>query len=154
MPTNDGTGTYRQTKVQLDCCKVNRPFCGQIILILGEPVRQWLLEITEPVIATIDMLALLIVVVGTLEAFSTACYRLFIPTSHQEWREVWLRYARWLVAALTFQLAADIIETSVTMGWEALGRIAVIAVIRTFLNYFLEKDLAEIRERQRESKPV
>jgi uncharacterized membrane protein len=63
-------------------------------------------------------------------------------------REIWLRFARWLVAALTFQLAADIIETSITTSWEAVGRLAAIAVVRTFLNYFLERDLAEMRGRQ------
>ena len=55
------------------------------------------------------------------------------------------------MAALTFQLAADIIETSITTEWEAVGRIAVIAVIRTFLNYFLDRDIDEARKRQRES---
>jgi len=45
-------------------------------------------------------------------------------------------------------LAADIIETSITTDWEAIGRVAAIAVIRTFLNYFLERELAEMRERQ------
>jgi uncharacterized membrane protein len=29
-----------------------------------------------------------------------------------------------------------------------LGELGAIAVIRTFLNYFLERDLAEVRERQ------
>ena len=124
--------------------------------MLGSTVKEWLLVITEPAITAIDMLALAVVVGSTLEALFSMCYLLFTSASTQQWRDVWLRYARWLVAALTFQLAADIIETSVTTGWEALGRIAVIAVIRTFLNYFLEKDLAEIRERQaeREQEPV
>jgi uncharacterized membrane protein len=54
----------------------------------------------------------------------------------EETRKVWLRYARWLVAALTLQLAADIIERSVTTSWQKIGRLAAIAVIRTFLNYF------------------
>jgi uncharacterized membrane protein len=55
------------------------------------------------------------------------------------------------VVALTFQLAADIIETSITTSWEAVGRIAAVAVIRTFLNYFLERDLSEVRERKPET---
>jgi formylglycine-generating enzyme required for sulfatase activity len=38
------------------------------------------------------------------------------------------------------------IETSITTSCEAVGRIAAVAVIRTFLNFFLERDLA--RERQ------
>ena len=75
------------------------------------------------------------------------------PSGHEK-RDVWLRYGRWLVPALTFQLAADIIETSITTSWDAVGRIAAVAVIRTFLNYFLERDLAEVRERQETRDPA
>jgi len=113
-------------------------------------MREWLVLFTEPAIAVIDILALVIVVVGTLEAFVRACRLLFSEASGHERRGVWLRYARWLVAALTFQLAADILETSISSSWESLVRIAAIAVIRTFLNYFLEKDVAEVEERQRQ----
>lgn len=56
------------------------------------------------------------------------------------------------VAGLTFQLAADIVETSIMADWEAVGRLGVIAVIRTFLNYFLERDLGEVREEQHAAK--
>ena len=75
---------------------------------------------------------------------------MFVPaaTNHEK-RSIWLRYARWLVAGLTFQLAADIIETSIAPDWEDIGRLAAIAVIRTFLNFFLERDIEEVRERQR-----
>ncbi len=52
---------------------------------------------------------------------------------------------RWLVAGLTFQLAADVLETAVTTSWDEVARLAAIAAIRTFLNYFLERDLGEVR---------
>jgi uncharacterized membrane protein len=39
-------------------------------------------------------------------------------------REVWLRYARWLVAGLTFQLAADILETAIAPTWQDIGQLA------------------------------
>jgi len=113
-------------------------------------MREWLVLLTEPAITVIDMLALVIVVFSTLEAFVRACQLLFIEADGHERRQVWLRYARWLVAALTFQLAADILETSISTSWESLVRITAIAVIRTFLNYFLEKDVGEVRERDRE----
>ena len=113
-------------------------------------MREWLVLFTEPAIAVIDMLALVIVVVSTLDAFVRACRLMFNDASGHERRAVWLRYARWLVAALTFQRAADILETSISSSWESLVRISAIAVIRTFLNYFLEKDVAEVEERQRE----
>ena len=73
---------------------------------------------------------------------------MFSSRSGGEQREVWRQYAHWLVACLTFQLAADIIETSITTDWNAVGPIAAVAVIRTFLDYLLERDLSEIRERQ------
>jgi uncharacterized membrane protein len=93
-------------------------------------------------------LASVIIVVGTIEAFVNGLLQMFSSLSDPERRDVWLRYAHWLVAGLTFQLAADIVETSITTSWDAIGRIAAVAVIRTFLNYFLERDLTEVRERR------
>jgi uncharacterized membrane protein len=49
---------------------------------------------------------------------------------------------------LTFQLAADILETAITTSWDEVARLGAIAAIRTFLNFFLERDLGAIRERQ------
>jgi uncharacterized membrane protein len=112
-------------------------------------MKEWLILVTEHAIVVIDWMALVIVLIGTVEAFVRGLGVLLGSTAGHERRDVWLRYARWLVAALTFQLAADIIETSITTDWEAVGRIAAVAVIRTFLNYFLDRDLGEVRERQR-----
>jgi uncharacterized membrane protein len=108
-------------------------------------VKESLTALTEQAVIIVDALAMVIILFGTVQAaigILTA-----YPDPHRV-REVWLRYARWLVGGLTFQLAADIIETSITTQWDAVGRLAAIAVIRTFLNYFLERDLAEIRDRQ------
>lgn len=56
-----------------------------------------------------------------------------------------LRFGVWLGLALEFQLGADIVGTTVAPTPEALGRLALIAIIRTFLNYFLSKEVeAEI----------
>ena len=107
-----------------------------------EAVRAAFAQLTEATILLIDFMALLIVIYATLEAFWGAGHAAFVhrkPYYHQ----IWQRYARWLVAALTFQLAADIIESALTPSWEDIGRLAAIAVIRTFLNYFLGRDLAE-----------
>ena len=114
-------------------------------------MKEWLVYATENAIIMIDALALVIVASVTVEAFIGGLRIMFGSPSGHLRRDVWLRNARWLVAALTFQLAADIIETSITTSWEAVGRIAAIAVIRTFLNFFLERDLEDTRKRQRES---
>ena len=112
-------------------------------------MREWLVLVTENAVLIIDVLALVVIVIGTIEAFLRGLNLLFSHPSGEARRHVELRYARWLITGLTFQLAADIIETAVTTNWDALGRLAAVAVIRTFLNYFLERDLSELRERQR-----
>lgn len=108
-------------------------------------MRDWLFAITEQAVLWIDALALFVIVAATLQALFAVLRSLVKSTLEHDRREVWLRYARWLIAGLTFQLAADIIETSITTDWEAIARVAAIAVIRTFLNYFLEKDFNEVR---------
>lgn len=114
-------------------------------------MKEWLVYATEHAVILMDAIALAIIFAGTVEAF-VGGLRL-ITGSHRdghEGREIWLRYARWLVAGLTFQLAADIVETSISTSWDAVGRLAAVAVIRTFLNFFLERDLSELRARERE----
>ena len=113
-------------------------------------MKEWLIIATEGTVLVIDAMALVIIVVGTIEAFFTGIRVMMWSASGHEKRDVWLRYGRWLVAGLTFQLAADIIETSIAPSWDDIGRLAAIAAIRTFLNYFLERDLTEIRGRQHE----
>jgi uncharacterized membrane protein len=113
-------------------------------------MQDWLVEATKVAILVIDAMALVTIVAGTVEAFVSGLALLLTSRTGHERRDVWLRYGRWLVAGLTFQLAADVIETSITTSWEQLARVGAIAVIRTMLNYFLERDLAEVRARQHE----
>ena len=117
-------------------------------------VREWLVRLTEATVLGIDFMALLVIAFATVEAFVGGLQA--IRKSGHERRQVWLRYARWLIAGMTFQLASDVLETAVRMSWTALGQLAVVAVVRTFLNYFLERDVGEVRSRQKTSmaKPV
>ena len=56
-----------------------------------------------------------------------------------------LELARYLALALEFQLAADVVETTISPNWTKIGHLAAIAAIRTALNYFLSRDMAEDR---------
>lgn len=59
-----------------------------------------------------------------------------------------LRLGSWLALALEFQLGADILSTTVAPTFEALGKLGAIALIRTFLNYFISRELAEEEDRE------
>jgi uncharacterized membrane protein len=110
--------------------------------------REWLIFVTELAVRLIDAIALVAIVFGTVQAALAATRLTFGSPSGHLRRDLWLRYARWLVAGPTFQLAADILETSISRDWDAIARVAAIAVIRTFLNYFLERDLDDVRQRE------
>jgi uncharacterized membrane protein len=109
-------------------------------------MEELLKQCAEYVALGIELAGILVVTVGTLQALIPVGQWAFTRRSHAERHEVWLRYAHWLVAGLTFQMAADIVHTAVAPTWDELGRLAAIAVIRAFLTYFLERDIKEEQE--------
>ncbi len=52
-----------------------------------------------------------------------------------------LHLGRFLALGLEFQLASDILATAVAPTFQEVQLLAAIAVIRTVLNYFLQKEL-------------
>ena len=97
----------------------------------------------------VEAIAIVIVTVGTIEAVVAMVRILRAPqVSGVERRSVWLDFAGWLVAALTFQLAADIISTSFSPSWDQVGRLGAIAAIRTFVSYFLDREVESTRRLQ------
>ena len=75
--------------------------------------------------------------------------RTMFSKSFEGYVQTRLVMSRFLVLALEFQLAADILATAAEPSWEQLVRLGAIAVIRTFLNYFLGKEVKEIEEEER-----
>jgi uncharacterized membrane protein len=53
------------------------------------------------------------------------------------------RLGQWLALALELALASDIIRTTLAPSWDDLGKLAAIMGIRTVLNYFLGRELAD-----------
>jgi uncharacterized membrane protein len=54
-----------------------------------------------------------------------------------------LGLGRSLALALEFLLGADILRTAVDPSWDEIARLAAIATIRTALNYFLQREIAD-----------
>jgi uncharacterized membrane protein len=115
---------------------------------MTETLKSWLVAVSEPAIVIIDAIAFVWIVVGVVYLLIGALRALATGASNQDKRLIWLGFAKVLVAGLSIQLAADIIESSISTSWEAIGRLGAIAVIRTFLDYFLGRDVDEVRERQ------
>jgi uncharacterized membrane protein len=110
-----------------------------------------LLGIVVANVATvIQVIAVVIVAYAALQALVHSVRVMFGPAMRHraDFEAGYVRFARWLIVALTFQLAADIVQTTFAPTWEELGKLAAIAAIRAFINYFLEHDL-EQHERAR-----
>ena len=112
-------------------------------------MKDWLTLIAFNVVMVIQIMALLVVAFGTIQAFIHSLRAMVSPSaSGQHFHSGYVQYARWLIAGLTFQLAADIIQTAFAPSWDEIGQLAAIAAIRAFVNYFLEHDMAQQEKRR------
>lgn len=106
--------------------------------------------IAEFIALGIEGAAVVLVAYGAVEALvGSILVVVHQRTSPGERRDVWLRFGVWLILGLEFQLAADVVRTAVSPTWQELAQLAAIAGIRTFLNFFLQRDL-EGREVRKE----
>jgi uncharacterized membrane protein len=95
----------------------------------------------------IEMAAALLIAAGALEALVLSVRRLAAGAGGViRKKEIWVRFATWLLLGLEFELGADVIRSAIAPTWTDIGQLASIAAIRTFLNYFLERDIETFGE--------
>jgi uncharacterized membrane protein len=100
-------------------------------------------ELAGKLALVVETAAVLITGWGALEALVRLIGVAARGGSHGVRKEIWRRLAGWLLLGLEFMLAGDIIRSVIAPTWADIGQLASIAAIRTFLNYFLEKDLEQ-----------
>ncbi|HEY9662162.1 MAG TPA: DUF1622 domain-containing protein [Allocoleopsis sp.] len=113
---------------------------------LIEPLEQYLhylINVLKLCLETIAAICVLIGLVKTLQLVIAVQRR---RTTQLPYLKIRLCFGAWLALALEFQLGSDILNTTVAPTFEALGKLGAIALIRTFLNYFLGKELKEFYE--------
>jgi uncharacterized membrane protein len=90
----------------------------------------------------VEAVAVLLVAYGAAEALVTSLGHIVHGRRIAGWRkELFVRFGIWLLVGLQFALAADIVRSVIAPTWTEIGQLAAIAGIRTFLNYFLERDI-------------
>jgi len=99
----------------------------------------------------VEASAALIIAYGAIQALYGAVRAIIEKRSQVGQRkDVWLNFGVWLLLGLEFELAADIVRTAISPTWTDIGQLAAIGVIRTFLNFFLEKDLERYESQEAE----
>jgi len=106
-------------------------------------------DIATRIALAVELSAALLIAYGSIEAL----VGLLIPRRSFESRklfhkrrQVFLRFGVWLLLALEFELAADIVRSAISPTWSQIGQLGAIATIRTVLNFFLERDIREFDE--------
>jgi uncharacterized membrane protein len=95
----------------------------------------------------VELLAVAVIAVGAIEAIVGVVKQKDNPVRPFAWKkEVFIRFGSWLLLGLEFALAADIVRSAISPTWTQIGQLAAIAGIRTFLNYFLERDVEKFIE--------
>jgi uncharacterized membrane protein len=104
-------------------------------------------ELSRTIALGVETAAVLVVAFGSAQAFVQILAIVFRGRgTHGERKQVWRAFGMWLLLGLEFELAADIIRSVVSPTWKDIAELGAIAVIRTFLNYFLERDLESAGE--------
>ena len=84
------------------------------------------------VIATCsEFAAVVAIVIGAIQAIASAVTTLIRSRALVAPLAVFRGFAGWLVLALEFLLAADILRTAISPTWNDIGQLAAIAAIRT-----------------------
>ena len=117
-------------------------------------MHNFIIESIHRVQVATEIISALIICVGVAIAASRLVGVRLTAASDRQRRQsyqgVRLKLSRSLAMALEFQLAADVLATTMEPTWDQLGRLGVIAVIRTFLNYFIAREIDE-EERNEQS---
>jgi len=103
-------------------------------------------RLAETVALALEAIAVALIAFGSCQTLIALGRKLAARSGRGGARGAFLGLGRWLLLALEFTLAADVVRTAIAPTWHDIGQLASIAVIRTFLNYFLERDLQHAAE--------
>lgn len=97
--------------------------------------------------SAITAIGILVIVIGSL----VALYEFLVIVFKEGWsgrvfNEVRLDYAHYLILGLDFFIAKDLVDIIVGPGFKTLLNLLLIIVIRSFLSYFLHKDIINIQQ--------
>ncbi|WP_104492407.1 DUF1622 domain-containing protein [Acinetobacter indicus] len=90
-------------------------------------------DLRESLVALVSVLQLLLEFISVVCVVIGLVKTLMVLVQLKSGRSARYCFGNWLATALEFQLAADILATTVDPDMDSLIKLAIIAVIRTFL---------------------
>ena len=110
---------------------------------------QWLHEALEQAAQYIDLIGIAIVLYGFVRAaimfVARELGRLRSQFSWQSCQQVRLELGTYILIAIEFMIASDIIHTVISRELMDLVFVSALVLIRTAISFFLGRELAELR---------
>jgi uncharacterized membrane protein len=98
-------------------------------------------QITMGVSRGVEILAAVIIGIVVIKTLMNY-FSLLKSTSQKITKEeIRVQFGSSVAVSLELLLGADVLATAVAPSWDGIGKLAAIAVLRTMLNYFLEREL-------------
>ncbi|AFY69131.1 protein of unknown function DUF1622 [Thalassoporum mexicanum PCC 7367] len=105
----------------------------------------------------LECIAIIIVAIAMVKALQRLLYHRHGRMMHRgrvaariPRESVRLELGHALALSLEFLLAADIVGTAVSPSWTDIGKLAAITAIRTFVNYFIQKEVEELEHHMKQ----
>ncbi|MEM7759927.1 MAG: DUF1622 domain-containing protein [Cyanobacteria bacterium P01_A01_bin.40] len=98
----------------------------------------------------IEGIAIFILALAIVKAVQELVFRNARMDREEKLAQVRLDLGVALALSLEFLLAADIAATAVSPSWNAVGKLAAISAIRTFLNFFLDREVKDLAKERLE----
>src|SRR5262245_40320124 len=105
----------------------------------------WLRGAVSLLVRMVEAAGAIVIFSGALVGFVRFCISALRYRDPNRFSAVRLWLGRFLALGLEFQLASDLLRTAVAPSFDQIGKLAAIAAIRTALNFFLARELAEER---------
>jgi uncharacterized membrane protein len=104
-------------------------------------MNEWAEIITKHLSSFVEILAALVIGIALLQFLYRYAGNIFKPNIETNNQNIRIQFGSSLTIALELLLAADILATAIAPTWDDIGKLAAIAVLRTALNFFLEREL-------------
>ncbi len=116
----------------------------------------WIEKLFEQVVifleVFLEIIAILIIILAVAIALQRFLKRIGGVRHPETWEFIRLQFGLALALSLEFLLAADIVATAVSPSWDAIGKLGAVTGIRTFLNFFLQKEVQELEAKTQQTK--
>ena len=93
----------------------------------------------------VEILSTVIIGFALMKVLISYVSFILLPGKKYSNESIRIQFGSSVAIALELLLGADVLSTAVAPSWGDIGKLASIAVLRTSLNYFLGKELRQIK---------